>query len=688
MKKSFPRLRPLLGLAGIVFALGAVPAQAADVIVSKFNDETSATGWRFDYGGVAHTIEFDATQDAQSSGSSGSLKTTLTFDPSLDASGNNKGAITIDLPSALAGANFVTMELDVRIAPGSAADSSGNSGYFQAVIRNTGGYNFNSQFGGNVSTNDGWRHITVTPLVGAHEDIRALTFEVYGGAALSGPVVLEIDNVKFTAPGAGDNEIIVNKFNDESEVGLWRFDYGSGGIENALAFSTDDADGDPASGSLRLDAGYGPGAVQAAFTTSLPAALDGSAFLGMELDVKIDPASALDQFGNAVYFQLAIRNGAGFSYNKVFEGNIGIASTNNGWQHIAIGKLPGSVDDIRGITLDLYDNNYTNFNGSTTLYIDNIKFLQGDTNAPPPPPALSIEKATSGLNLIPLGVYNRENIAAVDNTSFGWVGAGEPITYSINIAKYPDSAHPGFQTHLILDASGGLGPDTYADYSRPNVYMLDIQNQADGTVFASFRYKTNEPAGNTFLYGAGSLGGVSSPTGVGTWSVTLANETNITVTAPNGATFTTNLPPETVALFAGTVNVMLGAQANNNGGIGQTVVIKEFKIQRGGTVLLDDKFSTDLAGLDPAVWQTAAVDAAAIVPAGPDALYWVNWTLPATGFVLQSNPNIANKSGWTWSPLISAAYGNVRKVLVHSSELPAGPQAFFRLVSPPPPGAE
>src|SRR5436309_4003654 len=94
------------------------------------------------------------------------------------------------------------MEMEVKFAPGSAAEGSGNSGFFQMVIRNTGSYSFNSQFGANVSTNSGWRHIRASPLSGAVNDIRAITLELYGGAGITGPVTLYVDNLKFTASAA------------------------------------------------------------------------------------------------------------------------------------------------------------------------------------------------------------------------------------------------------------------------------------------------------------------------------------------------------------------------------------------------------------------------------------------------------------------------------------------------------
>src|SRR4026209_1617416 len=100
MKASF---RSLAGTIAACFAITLLTAtsRAEDVIVSDFNDASGISRWRFDYGGVTRLIEFDATQDANGSPVSGAMKVTFGFDPAL--AGNNKGAVTIDLPTPLDG---------------------------------------------------------------------------------------------------------------------------------------------------------------------------------------------------------------------------------------------------------------------------------------------------------------------------------------------------------------------------------------------------------------------------------------------------------------------------------------------------------------------------------------------------------------------------------------------------------
>src|SRR6476619_810870 len=131
--KTFSRIlsAPAL-IAGFIVASSVAETRADDVFISQFTDAGSLSGWRFDYGGVTNLIEFDGTQDASNNPASGSLKASFGFNAAtLNPSGNNKGAVTIDLPSAIDASSFATMEMDLKIDTGSATDGSGNSGFFQ-----------------------------------------------------------------------------------------------------------------------------------------------------------------------------------------------------------------------------------------------------------------------------------------------------------------------------------------------------------------------------------------------------------------------------------------------------------------------------------------------------------------------------------------------------------------------------
>ena len=686
MSASFKSLAGLI-LAGFAIILLAATSRAEDVIVSDFNDASGISRWRFDYGGVTRLIEFDATQDANGSPVSGAMKVTFGFDSAL--AGNNKGAVTIDLPTPLDGSGYLTMEMDLKIETSSATDGSGNSGYFQMVIRNTDGYQFNSQFGSNVRTNDDWRHIRASPLTGGRERIRAITLELYGGPALTGPVIFYVDNVKFTQPATA-HDVIVSQFNNSSSLTGWRFDYG--GVTNLLRFDpTQDATNNPASGSLKVTFGFSAaldatGNNKGAITYDLPTPLNGTLYASMEMDFKVEPGSAEDFDYNNGYLKMVIRNTSSYSFDVQFEGTV---NTNGGWRHIRVSPLTGVFSDIRAITLELYGG--PTLDGPVTFFVDNLKFTE--TNPPPAGPTLSVQRPIRGLNLIPAsGQYERQNIATI-NSSYTWIGRPDPTRYSLTLSSYPDATHAGFQTHVFLVADPP-GVESAPDYSQPNVIFLDIQGQANGSAFAAFRYKTNEPSGNNFLYRAapngGTLGGVSSPTPIGTWSLTFSQDTNVTLTAPGGAVGNFTLPPEAAALFGQQLMIYIGAQANSGGNLGQAVVVSKFESVTGDTLLLDDDFPFYLS-FEGLSWQVAAGTPAGVQIAGPDSLFWLSWTIPDSGFFPQWSADLTDSSSWAASGWTAPLIGSTKRVLLHRHTdfpltgnfyLPDSDRAFFRLLKP------
>ena len=194
-----------LKFAALTVALGAATAWStparADVPVNRFDSPAEVDQWRFDFGSASHNATFLAGGDANGNPASGAMRVTLGFSPNLG--GESKGAYTRDFFPGLNGDNaFTGMEMDLRVDPSSAVDAFGNNGFFQLVIRNTGNYDYNAQFQDNVSSAGGWRHIVVSPLQGAVNDIRAVTFQLYGGPSqnINGMVTLDIDNVVFDSP--------------------------------------------------------------------------------------------------------------------------------------------------------------------------------------------------------------------------------------------------------------------------------------------------------------------------------------------------------------------------------------------------------------------------------------------------------------------------------------------------------
>ncbi len=127
------------------------------------------------------------------------MKIILGFNPTLG--GENKAAYTRDaFFPGVNGSQFSGLQMDLKIDPGSAQDAFGNNGFFSLAIRNTDNYNYVQQFGDNVRSADGWRHISASPLVPPDDAIRAITWQLYGGPSqnINGTLTMWIDNVEFT----------------------------------------------------------------------------------------------------------------------------------------------------------------------------------------------------------------------------------------------------------------------------------------------------------------------------------------------------------------------------------------------------------------------------------------------------------------------------------------------------------
>ena len=194
VKRSFKLAA--LGLLALPVSIGL----AADVIINNFDTASEVNQWRFDFGGVAHAESFDPTMDSNGNPSSGSMQVTLNFNSGTLGS-NNKGAYTRDaFFPGVDGSQFSSLQFDLKIDSGSVTDAFGNNGFFSLALRNTDNYNYVQQFGDNVRSADGWRHIVVSPLVAPDDAIRAITWQLYGGPSqnITGHVTLWFDNVHFS----------------------------------------------------------------------------------------------------------------------------------------------------------------------------------------------------------------------------------------------------------------------------------------------------------------------------------------------------------------------------------------------------------------------------------------------------------------------------------------------------------
>jgi len=447
-----------------------------------------------------------------------------------------------------------------------------------------------------------------------------------------------------------------------------------------------------------------------------------SQYQNIQFDIKWDNTSDLtiDQFNSPTSWPLTITNaagelllnapipnatggmdvmlcGPGGNQGNPFIANIQIpAAASNGWVHITIpinASTPG-LDGQSGITFGKWVNNYggqmTAAIGTGKFWIDNITL--GGTAGPPPPPRVSLKKATSGLNVVSSGTgqYDRQQIRTVDS-NFNWVGATEPVTYEFTIKEGPGLGHNGFQAHIFLVPNSTDGASSI-DWNVTNLVWLNIQgNGPNGGSQVTFMYKTNRPAGNDMLFnqdpaatnasgaliGVGNLGQILSTNILGTYKLTFSQDTNITVVVPDGTTTNYTITADAAALFGGTMQAFFGGQPNDLANLGLGYVFSKIKISTPTTTMIEDDFTG--GELDALKWVKQASSPPGVYVVPTNSFLALEWTLPASGFFPEIGTSLAPGATWV-APVMgnpATIQTNMRQLLL-SSEL--GNQNFFRMI--------
>ncbi len=350
----------------------------------------------------------------------------------------------------------------------------------------------------------------------------------------------------------------------------------------------------------------------------------------------------------------------------------------NGWIHVSLPINAASnpkLSAVIGYYVKIQQSRTGGNLASTSFWLDNVIF--GGNNTPPPPPTLALTRNTSPPGLMIVcgglgGTYTRGIRMAFDVANsarnYSWVGQGStPVTYSKTIVAYPDTNHP-IQDVIFLVQNGQYG-DPGVDYDAANVAQLSMYGNADGTATANFQYKTNQPTGNS-QFGANTLVSLTAPSPLGTWSVTFLNDTNVTINyVPlDGGTplsASGNFPDDIAVqtYFSNPLSVYMGNQQNADANAGQSSTYSEFKISGVTSASPLDTVWSSQTSLDTTNWGAPAYANDQVLVHSNDT-YWVNWTLPDSGFTLSVSTNLASPlwTDLTPSPIVSTTSGN--RVLV------------------------
>ena len=419
---------------------------------------------------------------------------------------------------------------------------------------------------------------------------------------------------------------------------------------------------------------------------------DLSVYKSLEFDIKWDGSAgnmSLDNFNNPP--------GGGVTGLEIHAcpdspGGAILATTNipaaaaNGWTHISIPINPAlsGLGAVYGIWMNKWLA-ATNATGTFGFWIDNVVLKGGEVL---PPPTLSFgNKPVPGLAFIAAssGQYDRQEIRTV-GSNYAWYGASGPVSYSVDVAKIGENAPAPTGFTLFMHFVPGIpNPnDGGSDYAEPNVVMWTIENSADGSAWSQLRYKTNAPAsnGNMWTDGAGGFpGGVGNPTPAGTWTITFSQDTNIVITAPTGGTVTNVLPPEVVDIFKNyspNMQINVGGVPGDPSRFGQMAVVTRVKFTgTPGEPNLDSDFLAQPR--DTNVWGIVAASPAGVQQIPTNAAYWVNWTLPANGFSLETKAALG-PGFWTSPAITGYEQGGVHHGLLLSSDLPGSNSGYFRLI--------
>jgi len=668
--------------------LASVPgalAARADLIIDTFDNAEAVAKWSATWG-TSPVLSLDAANSGGGGAGSGSLRVVADYFTSAD-DGWEQMVVTRTFDAPVVGSQFDAIAIDVRVDPASVANGAGQYGYFELKRPDGTG------LGGVNLTSTSWT--TVQFDLAATEGSLAGIIIQNGNGGFQGPVILQLDNLRFIAPPA--EQTVITRFDDPAEADVWTPTWGSSPV---LAFDESNAGGGSAtSGSLKVTADYftpeGDGWEQAVITTTFLEPIVGADHVSVSVDIRVDPESVPTTGGQYGYFELKRPDGTAM-------GGVNLTSTN--WATITF-PIPPTEGSITGIIIQ---NGSGDFQGPVTYYLDNFVFTQrsGEVTRP----TLAIARNTSpGLKLYasaPGQAYQRQNVVYVPSEDIGnglwWVNQSEPVTYSVTWADFPDrNAATGFQGHIILstDTGGSNSPD----WNDPNVILVEFQYAghpgADGVsgneddevrARARFLHKVNEANGNGMLYRTpenaaagpvGVLGEVWSTSMLGTWSLSFRNNTEIVMTSSDGATTTLTMPESEYTYYepvSAGVSAQFGVQPNADSRIGLSAIISRIRIQKGTTTVVDEAFRD--ATLDEANWVVRAANAAGVFPLATDTDYLVSWNLPDEGFVLRSAAAI----GGAWSEVTGAAQVGARRVVqVRRSALPGAAAGFFELYQAP-----
>jgi hypothetical protein len=405
----------------LLCAAAISPALGADLVLNRFDAATEVGSWGYWWGGAApYSFTHDATMDANGNVNSGSLKLTAAYATAL--AGNNNLAFFRDLGGSLDLTDYGSLEFDFYIDPSSPHRGAGTDhGYFGTFlaldwIDNTVNppvthfWDNIWEGGRGLAPDSAWTHVSIplSAYAHPHDIVHRIGLQNWGGdtgSELNGTLIMWIDNVVLLhKPGGPTSTLLVNDFNDASEVTAWTYDAGCGTppcqpIPTIEFDPAADALGNPASGALKLTVNFdvalwGPTwQNQVLLNRNFPGApADARDYDSFIARVKVDAGSARDGHNGHGAVSWVFRNTQNWSqWNPLIWTDLidtGGTVDPNGWMNFEVlmpsGISPGR-DQLAALTLQLFGDGgnppgtYYGLTGPVTIWVDHI--VLGRSNA-------------------------------------------------------------------------------------------------------------------------------------------------------------------------------------------------------------------------------------------------------------------------------------------------------------------
>jgi hypothetical protein len=233
---------------------------------------------------------------------------------------------------------------------------------------------------------------------------------------------------------------------------------------------------------------------------------------------------------------------------------------------------------------------------------------------------------------------------------------------------------------VVFTGGGGTVAGSLAQISGAGVVTNIVVTNSWGFATAptiSFSGGGGSGAAATATVTAAGVGALATLTetniNTGKWTLSVSGGNTFTMTSPSGLTTNVVLDPTVAALFAAPVTAYFGCQSGNTAGTGQSCVLSNITIT-GTASPINDTFKND-ATLNTNIWQAQGdPNAVQLIPAATP-YEWVKWTVPATGYSLQSGTSLTSFNDTT--PVFQAQFGTVFQALV--PRVATGDE-FYRLI--------